>query len=489
MEMNIAIILFALILFIIAFMIIRTTRMMKPISPVDKLEPLDVDIQKIAENLSKAIKIKTIASDLEEISVKPFHDLHRMFEKSYPLVHQQLEKVIISEATLLFIWKGKNPELKPVLFGAHQDVVPADEQTLESWTYPPFSGEIADGYVWGRGALDIKSQMIALLEAIEQLLREGFVPQRTIFLGFGQDEEVGGKKGAAKIVAYLKEHNIQLSAMMDEGGSIMLNTIPGVNAPTALVGIAEKGHLSLRVHAEGQPGHSSMPGKEMAIGRLSKALARLADHPQPVRMKALKDLYAGLGSAVSFGMQFVFANLWFFGPIAKMQIEANPQTNASIRTTTALTMIKSGVKENVLPHSAEAIVNMRLLPGDTIAKVCDRVRKIIDDDKVMFEPVEDGYWEASPVSNTSTPPYKILNLTIRKVFEDVAVAPYLVLGATDARYYAEISDSVFRFCPFILNKDDLPRMHGIDERLSIEGLGKMVQFFYELVRVWGVAEF
>lgn len=489
MEMSIVIVLVVLFLFIVAFMIIRTTRMLKPIPVVEKLATIDVDVNKIAENLSKAIRIKTIASDLEGISFKSFLDLHRMFEKSYPLVHNHLEKIVISEATLLYIWKGKNPELKPVLFGAHQDVVPADDQTLDAWTYPPFSGEIADGYIWGRGTLDIKSQMIALLEAIERLLADGFVPQRTILLGFGQDEEIGGKKGAAKIVSYLKEHNIQLAAMMDEGGSIMHNTIPGVSTPTALVGIAEKGHLSLRVYTEGQPGHSSMPGKEMAIGRLSKALARLADNPQPVRMKALKDLYAGLGSTASFGMQFVFANLWFFGPIAKKQVEANPQTNASIRTTTALTMIKGGVKENVLPHTAEAIVNMRLLPGDTIAKVCDRVRKIIDDELVRFEPVEDGYWEASPVSETSAPPYKLLDLTIRKVFENVSVAPYLVLGATDARYYAEISDSVFRFCPFVLGKEDLQRMHGIDERLSVEGLGKMVQFFHELVRVWGVAEF
>lgn len=489
MEISVAIILIALILFIIAFMIIRTTRMLKPIPFAEKLESIDIDSNKIAEILSKAIKIKTIASDLEGISFKTFLELHRMLEQSYPLVHQHLEKIVISEATLLYIWKGKNPELKPVLFGAHQDVVPADDQTLEAWTYPPFSGQIADGYIWGRGTLDIKSQMIALLEAIERLLADGFFPQRTIMLGFGQDEEIGGKKGAAKIVSYLKENNIQLAAMMDEGGSIMYNTIPGVSTPTALVGIAEKGHLSLRLHTEGQPGHSSMPGKNMAIGRLSKALARLADKQQPIRMKALKDLYTGLGSTASFGMQFIFANLWFFGPIAKKQVEANPQTNASIRTTTALTMIKGGVKENVLPHTAEAIVNMRLLPGDSIAKVCDRVRKIIDDEQVRFEPVEDGYWEASPISDIDIPPYKLLDLTIRKVFEDVAVAPYLVLGATDARYYAEISDSVFRFCPFVLGKEDLQRMHGIDERLSVEGLGKMVQFFHELIRVWSMAEF
>jgi carboxypeptidase PM20D1 len=489
MDFSIFIIIAALLLFIIAFMLIRTARVMKPIPQVEKIDLAAVDAEQTARHLSEAIQIQTISSDRSDIVLEPFQKLHNLLEKSFPLLHQHLKKEIISEATLLFTWQGKKPELKPVLFAAHQDVVPADEQTLAAWTYAPFSGEIADGYVWGRGALDIKSQMIALLEAAEKLLAEGYIPERTIYFGFGQDEEIGGKKGAAKIVEYLQSQGIRLSVMMDEGGSIMSQTLPGVNGTTALIGIAEKGHLSLRLHSEATPGHSSMPGKDMAIGRLSKALSRLADQQQPARMTALKDLYANLGSAASFGMQFIFANLWFFGPIARKQIEENPQTNASIRTTTALTMINAGVKDNVLPHTAEAIVNMRLLPGDSIARVCERVRKIIHDDQVAFEPVQDGYWEASPVSPTDSSPYQLLALTIGRVFEDTAVAPYLVMGATDARYYAAVSDAVYRFCPFVLQKEDLHRMHGIDERLSVDGLAKMVQFFHQLIWVWGKAEF
>jgi len=489
MDLGLIIFLVVLILFLVAFMLIRTTRMFKPLPIVEKLDLIDVDMLKIAEHLSDAVKIQTISSDRDLIQLDQFKKLHYMLKSTYPLVNKQLKLEIIDQATLLFTWHGKNADLKPILFAAHQDVVPADEQTLEAWTYPPFSGEIADGFIWGRGTLDIKSQMIALLEAVEKLLSEEFIPERTIYLGFGQDEEIGGKHGAAKIVEYLQKNNVHLAAMMDEGGTIMNQAVPGVDGSSALIGVAEKGHLSLRLHTEAIPGHSAMPGKDMAIGRLSKALARLAENPQPPRMTAIKDLYAGLGSAASFGMQFVFANLWFFGPIARKQIEANPQTDASIRTTTALTIVKAGVKDNILPHTAEAIVNMRLLPGDTIAKVCERVRKIINDDQVEFEPIEDGFWEASPVSPTDGPAYQLLSLTIRRVFEDVAVAPYLVMGATDARYYAPISDAVYRFCPYELSKEDLHRMHGIDERLSIEGLTKMVQFFHQLIWVWGKAEF
>ena len=218
----------------------------------------------------------------------------------------------------------------------------------------------------------------------------------------------------------------------------------------------------------------------MAIGRLARALAKLDANPQPAHMKALKELYAHLGPAASFGMQFVFANLWLFGPVVRRMVQANPQSDASIRTTTALTMLKAGVKENILPHSAEAIVNMRLLPGDTIASVCARVRKIIGDEKVMFEPMAGGYWEASPVSDTDTAAYKLLALTIRQVFDGIPVAPYLVLGATDARYYAPVSRAVYRFTPYLSTKNDLNRMHGIDERLSVESMGKMVVFFYQL---------
>jgi carboxypeptidase PM20D1 len=488
MFLNVLIIVGVILIFLVAIMLIRTTRMMKSHIDVEPVELVAVDQERAALHLAQAIRIKTISQERGKINLKVFNQLHEMLENAYPLVHQQLKREVISDATLLFTWQGKQPELQPVLFAAHQDVVPADEGTLDAWNYPPFSGEIADGFIWGRGSLDIKSQMIAIFESIEMLLAEEYTPERTILLAFGQDEEVGGKQGAAKIVEQLEAKNIHLAAMLDEGGTIMNGTIPGVTMPVALVGNAEKGHISLKLSCEATPGHSAMPGKDMAIIRLARALIRLDNSPQPVSIRAFREMFKSLGTAASFGMQFVMANLWFFGPIARRQMEDNPQVNASIRTTTAFTMIHSGVKENVLPHSAEALVNMRLLPGDTIRIVCNRVRKIIKDDRVKFEVIEGANWEASPLSPTDTNAYKSLERTISQVFDGVAVAPYLVLGATDSRYYAPISDSVYRFSPFEMAPEDLNRMHGINERLSVEALKKMVQFFHHLITAWSNEE-
>ena len=486
METLIIVVVF--ILFLVAFMLIRTARVMKQLPPVEVGELVEVEADEVAKRLSDIIKIESISKAQGEIDIAPFNLLHQKLEKMFPLVHKQLQREIISDASLLFTWQGKNKEAKPVLFAAHQDVVPADESTLDQWTHPPFSGEIADGFIWGRGTIDIKSQMMAALESAEILLGKGFEPERTIYLAFGQDEELGGMNGAAKIVEHLKAQGVQLAAMMDEGGTIMEGAVAGVEGPIALIGTAEKGHLSLKLKAYGTPGHSSMPGKDMAIGRLARALAKLDANPQPIRLNALKDLFKNLGSAASFGMQFVFSNLWFFAPIVKMQAASNNTTNAMIRTSTALTIVKGGVKDNVLPASAEAIANFRLLPGDSIATVCDRVKRIIKDDHVEFEPVSDAAWEASPVSDTDTKSYLILKHTVRRVFDSVPVAPYLVMGATDARYYAEITDAAYRFSPFQLTAEDLNRMHGIDERISVESYAKMVAFFHELMLAWTQAD-
>ena len=488
MLLNVLLIVAVVIIFIVAIMLIRTTRMMHPQPLMEQIEPVAVDEERAAKNLSDSIRIKTISQDRGVVDIDVFNQLHTMLEKAYPLVHQKLEREIISDASLLYTWPGKQAQLKPVLFAAHQDVVPADSKTLDAWTYPPFSGEIAEDFIWGRGSLDIKSQFIAIFEAIEMLLKEGFTPERTILLAFGHDEEVGGILGASKIVEFLQSKSVRLAAMLDEGGTIMNGTIPGVNGPVALIGSAEKGHISVKLSCEAIPGHSAMPGKDMAIIRLARALVRLNENSQPVSMQAFHALFAGLGSAASFGMQFVMANLWFFGPIARRQMEAVPQTDASIRTTTAFTMINSGIKDNILPHSAEALVNMRLLPGDTISQVCNRVKKFINDDKVKLEVVENAHWEASPLSPTDTKAYLSLGKAIRQVFNGVPVAPYLVLGATDSRYYAPISDAVYRFSPFEVTTEDLHRMHGINERISIDALGKMVAFFHHLIRDWSSEE-
>lgn len=484
MGLTISITIGVIILFILAFMVLRMSRYIRPVEPVEAVELVSVDADKAAHHLSEVIKIKTVSSDRESFDAKPFEQLHQTLRDFYPNLHQELKLEIVSNATLLYCWQGQQPELKPVLFVAHQDVVPADPDTLDEWTHEPFSGEISEGFIWGRGALDIKSQMMAALEAVEMLVTEGFQPDRTVYLAYGEDEEIGGQHGAKKVVELLHERGVQLAAVLDEGGTIVSGVVPSVELPVALVGVAEKGHLSLKIRAEGTPGHSSMPKQGTAIGRLARALARLEANQMPVHYQALTNLFRGLGAAASFSMQFVIANLWLLAPFVRKRLEQSAEMNATIRTTTALTMLRGGVKDNVLPNSAEAIVNFRLLPGDTIATVCEHVRKVINDDQVHFEPVENAFWEASPVSPTDNLAFLSLDQTIRQVFSNVVVAPYLVLGATDSRYYPVISDAVYRFSPYFLSGSDLSRMHGIDERLSVEAMQKMVVFFYHLLRRW-----
>lgn len=484
MALTIAITVGVFVLFIVAFMVLRMSSFIRPVEPVEELELAAVDVEKAAAHLSEVIKIKTISSDRESFDPKPFEQLHQTLRDFYPKLHENLELEIVSNATLLYTWRGGQPDLKPVLLVAHQDVVPADPDTLSEWTHEPFSGDISEGYIWGRGTLDIKSQMVAALEAVEMMVAQGFQPERTVYLAYGEDEEVGGQNGAKKVVELLQARGIQLAAVLDEGGTIVSGVVPSVQLPVALVGVAEKGHLSLKIRAEGTPGHSSMPKQGTAIGRLARALVQLENNQMPVHYQALTDLFRGLGAAASFSMQFVIANLWLFAPFIRKRLEQNAEMNASIRTTTALTMLRGGVKDNVLPNSAEAVANFRLLPGDTIASVCEHVRKVVNDDQVHFEPVENAFWEASPVSSTDNQAFSLLNQTIRQVFSNVVVAPYLVLGATDSRYYPVISDAVYRFSPYVLTSDDLKRMHGIDEKLSVDAMEKMVVFFYHLLQNW-----
>ena len=484
---TILIVLVVIALFVLAFLLVRAALYGKPIEAVNPIEGMKVDPYVVAEHLATVVRKPTISSlHAEEVDGESFLALHRALEAMYPRVHATLERRTINEHGLLYTWQGRKPELEPVLFAAHQDVVPVEAAGLSEWTYPPFSGQIADGYVWGRGTLDIKSQMIAVLEAVENLLKEGYRPQRTILLAFGQDEEVSGALGAGSIAALLAEEGVRLEAVLDEGGGVTEGMLPGIKGPVAMVGTSEKGYLSLEITASGEPGHSSTPPDQTAIGILGAALARLEASPMPPRLNSIVRTLDEVGGLMPFSMQFLLANRWLFGGAILKRLAANPRTNATIRTTQAITMISGGVKDNLLPREARAVVNFRLLPGDTIAGVCEHARRALADKRVTFEPMaNNGVREASPVSPSSAQAYQDLSKVIRQIFPNTAVAPYLVLGATDARYYTGICDNVYRFTPILMSSEDMKLIHGTNERISVEGLGRKVQFFGQLIRIWG----
>ncbi len=482
----ILLILLVVILFVIAFVLIRTLTFARPFIVSEPVELVDVDANVVAEHLARAIQCDTI-SIVEDspASRRPFYELQLRLHETFPRLHAALQQHLFNDFTLLYTWPGKNTDLLPVLLMAHLDVVPVAPDSLDQWEYPPFSGTIADGYVWGRGTIDIKGQVISILESVERLLKEDYQPERTIYLAFAHDEETGGHSGTETVVKWFADHEIRLGVVLDEGGQITVGMLPGTDLPVAMVGTAEKGAASLRLVVDTETGHSAFPPKQTAIGILGRALAFLEHDQMPAHLDSMMPVFKNTAAAMPFSLQIAIANQWLLGGTVRRFMEKDPAANASIRTTTAPTIIHAGDRPNVLPGRASAVVNFRLLPGDSIARVCDHVRKVVDDPRIKLEVLEDWAWEASPVSDESATSYQLLARTIRQVFDNIPVTPYLVLGATDARYYRDLCDQIYRFSPMQMSSDDLHRVHGINERLPVEALGKMVQFYIQLIKAWG----
>ncbi len=450
---------------------------------VEAVEPLAVDGEAVARRLGAAISARTISVDGGELDEAAFAELHALLEASYPRVFAQLGVERIGRWGLLLTWRGAQPDLPAVLLAAHQDVVPVAPGTEEAWEQPPFSGRLAEGYVWGRGAIDCKASLIGILEATEGLLASGFVPQRTLLLAFGQDEEIGGQAGAVQIAAKLKRAGIQLEFVLDEGLVITDGIVPGLSAPAALVGLSEKGYLSLDLVAAGEGGHSSMPPRETAVGILATGLARLQAEPFPPHMDGPSaGMFAALGPEMGFSNKLAFANLWLLGGVVRGKLAAKPGTDASIRTTTAPTMLSASSKENVLPPSATATVNFRIHPSDDIASVIERVERVLADERIRVERRPGFNSEPSPVSSTESRAWEVIGRSIREAAPEVIVAPGLVLGATDGRHYTGLADDVYRFAPSWVKPEDTARIHGTDERVSVDNLVLYVRFYDRLIR-------
>ncbi len=456
----------------------------RTIAPV---EGVPVDVGCVAEHLAAAVSCQTVPLDDQGTpDAEAFERLHRMLKHTYPLVHKNLGREIIGGYSLLYTWQGTRPELEPVMVMAHQDVVSADPVSLDQWTHPPFAGDIADGFVWGRGTLDIKNQLIGIMEAAEVLLARGFQPERKILFGLGHDEETGGVNGCKVMGQLLKERGVHLAGIVDEGGGIFEGLAAGVRGPVALVGASEKGYLTVEVTVQGQPGHSSTPPPQTTIGILARALARLEANPFPTHLRRLRPMYHGIGRAAPLYLQVAFANVWLFGPLLQRWLTAIPEMIASIRTTTALTIVRGGVEDNTIPSEAKATVNFRLLPGDTIAEVLEYANKIIDDERVSIEPVPGKFNEALPISPDSGPAYEGLKQVIRELFDNPPVAPFVMLGGTDCQHFVPVCDHIYRFTSLVMDASFMGLEHGIDERIPVEGLGKMVQFYARLMQVWGM---
>ncbi|MCE9666465.1 M20 family peptidase [Myxococcus stipitatus] len=456
-----------------------TTRQVTPEPPA----ALAVDADAVAARLAGALRLKTVAaSEGSAGEDAAFDALHAYLAEQFPRVHAALKREPVGPHSVLYTWQGTDASLRPVLLMGHLDVVPVAAGTEGAWAKPPFEGVVEGGFVWGRGALDDKGSVLAILEAVEALLAAGEAPRRTVMLAFGADEEVGGRTGAVLIAKRLSERGVRLESVLDEGGVIMSGTVPGVQAPVALVGTSEKGFVSVELVVEEEGGHSSMPPPRTAVGILAQAISRLEAHPMPTRLQGgSRELFERVGPEMSFGMRLLFANLWLTEPLVVSQLASKPTTNAAVRTTTAATMFQAGVKDNVLPARARAVVNFRILPGDTVAGVLAHVRDVVDEPRVKLSTLAFES-EPSPVSPTDTESFRALERTLRQVFPQVLVSPYLNIAATDSRHLVGLSDNVYRFFPIHLQREDLSRVHGRDERIAVAGYVDAIRFYAQYLR-------
>ncbi len=455
---------------------------------VAAVEPISIDVEPVLARLSKAIQLKTISSqEMTASDLEPFLEFHTFLEQSYPLIHRDLEREVINDYSLLYKWPGSDESLKPVVFLAHIDVVPVEPGTEKDWRYDAYSGQVADGFIWGRGTMDMKATLTGLMEAVEELINQGFQPQRSFYFAFGHDEETGGIDGAARIAEHLKNKGVEAAFTMDEGMAILNEALSPSKKKLALIGIAEKGYLTLKLTAKTEGGHSSMPPSETTLGVLSQAIDSLEKNQMPASLSGVVGrLFDYIAPEMSLAQKTLLANRWLFKGLILSRLGKTNSMNAMIRTTTAPTMIRGGVKENVLPSHAYALVNFRLLSGNTISDVIEHVKKVINNPAVEVTAHGRANSEASPISELGTLGYKTITQTVRQMYADTSVAPGLVMGGTDSKHYTSIGGDNYRFAPIIYGPDDPGRIHGTDERLSIDDYIKSIQFYVQLMKTVSV---
>jgi carboxypeptidase PM20D1 len=451
------------------------------VSPNDEATPA---MPAAVQRLAQAVRFQTLShQDPAKFPGAEFEGFHAFLSRSFPRMQSALRKERINGYSLLYEWPGSDASVKPILVMAHQDVVPVDPVSADKWLQPPFGGVIADGFIWGRGTLDDKGAVMALHEAAEALLTQGFQPRRTVYFAFGHDEEVGGQAGAAKIAEKLSSRGVRLESVLDEGQVVTEGIVAGFDQPVALIGIAEKGYLSLEFAVEAEGGHSSMPPPHTAVGILSAAIARLEASPFPATISdPLRSQLAYLGPEQGWFRRVIFSNLWLFAPLVKSQMEKAPSTNAMLRTTIAPTMLEGSIKENVLPMRARGVVNFRLLPGMSSDEATRRVGAIVNDSRVKITATGMSRSEPSPVADIESNAFRTLHRAVKATFPEAIVSPSLVLGATDTRHFIGIADDLFRFLPARLGREDLKQYHGVNERIGVHNYEEFVRFYMRYLR-------
>ena len=449
-------------------------------SAIKVAAPVPVDTQTAARHMSEAVQFRTVSNqDPAKNEVAEWDRLHAWLAATYPKAHAAMQQEKLGQ-TLVYTWPGSDPAAQPIILMAHQDVVPVTPGTEKDWKHDPFAGVIAEGAVWGRGTIDDKGQLVTMFEAMDALAAQGFKPRRTVIVVSGHDEEVGGT-GAAAAAKLLASRKVKALFTIDEGGVITSDT-PVIDSPAMMIGVAEKGYATLRVRADAPGGHSSMPPAEIGTVNLAKAVVALhADqHPMELRGPVL-GMIDVLAAKAGGSTKIAAANKWLLSSQIVKSMAKSPSSAAMLHTTVAPTMLEGSPKENVLPQTASALVNYRIAPWDSSAKVLERARAATKGLPVTVDFTERAAREPTPVSSTTSLGWQLIVAAAQAGHQGVVAAPYLVVGGTDSRSMTPVSDDVYRFAAITLSTPETKMIHGTNEHITLANLDSAIAFYTRLI--------
>ena len=437
-----------------------------------------MDELKIAEEkLGAMIRIPTVSKHEHE-DLSQFYLYHRELEKLFPLIHEKLEKTVLN-GTLLYRWAGADPQKLPVLFMGHQDVVPASD---EGWSVPAYSGVVKNGCLYGRGTLDCKGTMYVQLQAVEELLSEDFVPPCDVYLEYSINEETGGD-GAAAAMRHLRDKGIRFAFVMDEGGAVIDEAVPGMDKPYAVIGVTEKGYMDVKITARGKGGHSSTPPRNTPAARLF-AFASEIERKRPFEKKMIpevKEMFRQMAPAFSGPLRFLLGNLWLTKPLVMAAMPmVSPFGEALMATTCCFTMMRGSDAANVIPKEPCLIANLRTSVHQNCEETLKVLKKYGKKYDLEFEVLLSR--DASPVSDIHSAAYGFIEKTIRTHFPDAGVAPYLIMGGTDCRHFHALTDTALRFAPIRMTNEQNASCHAVDENVTIASLAEGVRFYKRLLK-------
>ena len=468
----------AAVLVLLAVLITRALCFKPRAAETREVAPVEFDREKAVNDLAEMIRCKTVSDhDPAKEDAAEFEKFHALIPQLFPATYAACEEINVGERAIFLRLKGES-EKDPLVLMSHYDVVSVVE---ENWSRPAFEGLLENGVLWGRGTLDTKGTLNGVMQAAETMLKNGFTPKHDVYFAFSGSEEVNGK-GAPAIVNWLEENGIEPGCVIDEGGAVVENVFPGVKAPCALIGIAEKGMLNLQFSVQTNGGHASSPPPHTPVGVLSAACVKVENDPFPFRLcKPALEMFDTLGRHSTFLYRLIFANLWLFRPVLNMICKkSGGELNALVRTTVAFTQMKGSKGMNVIPPEASMLANLRLMDGDTVESATERIRKTIKNDKITLTPIYG--MNPSRISVTEGEAWENLKNAIADTWQGAIVSPYLMLACSDSRHYGRVSDKVYRFSAMALSKKERASIHGNDECIPVETIEKTVEFYLRVLQ-------